>query len=996
MNCQPEAFRPTSCLLVRTAAILALSAVSAGVAQPSSAEEIGRWDFNDSNVVWQSNDQAQLTVEEGSLRVVSTGDDPQFAAGVSGRAGQHQLEVTAKYTGRADFQVFWTTENHPDPAEERSVRGLFVGYGEGPRTIRLWFRSDDPVTSLRIDPFSRAGEMLIEEIVLSDSAPPVPQATPVSDIRVPQGFQVELLYAVPGDEMGSWVSMTPDPKGRLIVSDQYGMLYRITPPAIGSTDSVRIEPIKVELGMAQGLLYAFDSLYVMVNGIDAEKQGLYRVRDTDNDDEFDSVEWLRQIDGGGEHGPHAVILSPDGQSLYVCAGNHTNLTQFSSSRLPQNWDEDQLLPRMWDAGGHAVGRMAPGGWIAKVSPDGKDWELVAGGFRNQYDIAFSPEGELFTYDADMEWDVGSPWYRPTRVNHVTSGSEFGWRSGTGKWPVWYPDSLGAVVNIGPGSPTGIAFGTGSRFPAKYQRALFIADWSYGVIYAVHLTPEGATFTGEAERFISAAPLPVTDIVVNPLDQALYFTIGGRRTQSGLYRVTYQGSESTAGPQLPANRGSDTRALRRRLEALHLAPSPDESALNTAWKFLGHPDRTIRYAARIAVEHQPVSSWQQRALSDHVNADARITALLALVRCGEKSAQPGVLESLSKLDGPALTEDQQLAALRVLSLCFIRMGQPDAQVARDVAAVLNPSYPSGSSALNRELCALLVYLNDAQVAAKTLALMAGAATQEEQIHYVMCLRVLKPELWTMDQRRQYFQWFLTAGGFRGGHSFSGFLKNFRKEASDTLPDADRVALKDLLEAEPVAAEPVIEAASRPVVRDWKVDDLLKDVEAGLVGRSFENGRKMFVATACFKCHRFAGDGGIVGPELTAVGRRYNARTMLESLIEPSRVVSDQYEARVFVLKNGTQVTGRVVNLNGNSLLVSENMLDPGKLTAVDRDEIDQSSVSRTSLMPAGLLNTLSKDEVLDLVAYLQSGGDPDAAAFKGRKVSARTSSDRAGE
>ena len=78
--------------------------------------------------------------------------------------------------------------------------------------------------------------------------------------------------------------------------------------------------------------------------------------------------------------------------------------------------------------------MAPGGWIAQVSPDGQDWQLVANGFRNEYDIAFSPEGELFTYDADMEWDVGSPWYRPTRVNHVTSGAEFGWRSGTGKWP----------------------------------------------------------------------------------------------------------------------------------------------------------------------------------------------------------------------------------------------------------------------------------------------------------------------------------------------------------------------------------------------------------------------------------------------------------------------------------------------------------------------------------------------------------------------------------
>ena len=69
------------------------------------------------------------------------------------------------------------------------------------------------------------------------------------------------------------------------------------------------------------------------------------------------------------------------------------------------------------------------------------------------------------------------------------GGEYGWRNGTGKWPEYSPDSLGAVVNIGLGSPTGVEFGTGAKFPAKYQRALFINDWTYGKIYAVHMTPE---------------------------------------------------------------------------------------------------------------------------------------------------------------------------------------------------------------------------------------------------------------------------------------------------------------------------------------------------------------------------------------------------------------------------------------------------------------------------------------------------------------------------
>ena len=58
--------------------------------------------------------------------------------------------------------------------------------------------------------------------------------------------------------------------------------------------------------------------------------------------------------------------------------------------------------------------------------------------RNPFDIAFNHDGELFTYDADMEWDIGEPWYRPTRVNHIISGAEFGFRNGSAKWPAaWW-------------------------------------------------------------------------------------------------------------------------------------------------------------------------------------------------------------------------------------------------------------------------------------------------------------------------------------------------------------------------------------------------------------------------------------------------------------------------------------------------------------------------------------------------------------------------------
>jgi elongation factor Tu len=120
---------------------------------------------------------------------------------------------------------------------------------------------------------------------------------------------------------------------------------------------------------------------------------------------------------------------------------------------------------------------------------------------------------MFVYDSDMEWDVGMPWYRPTRVNHATSGSELGWRSGSAIWPACLPDTLPACVDIGPGSPVGVTFGYGAKFPAALQRALFICDWTFGTIYAIHLEPRGSTYAARKEQFLSRTPLPLTDAVV---------------------------------------------------------------------------------------------------------------------------------------------------------------------------------------------------------------------------------------------------------------------------------------------------------------------------------------------------------------------------------------------------------------------------------------------------------------------------------------------------
>jgi putative heme-binding domain-containing protein len=802
------------------------------------------------------------------------------------------------------------------------------------------------------------------------------KSTPLGLITALPDFNVELLYSVPKGEQGSWVALCSDNKGRLIASDQGRQgLYRITP---GKTpEDTKVEKLAVEMSEAQGLLYAFDSLYVVVNGGIQQGSGLYRLKDTNNDDQYDEIKLLKKFSGGGEHGPHAVRLSPDGKSLYVIAGNHTKPPEGFDPKSPnKNYDEDLLLPRNPDGNGHATGVMAPGGWICRTDPEGKEFTMVAAGFRNQYDIDFNQDGELFSYDADMEWDTGAPWYRATRVNHATSGAEFGWRYGTGKWPDYYADSLGSVVDIGLGSPTGICFGTGAKFPAVYQRALFINDWTYGKIYAVHLKPEGSSYTGTFEAFVTGRPLPVTDICVNT-DGNLYFTIGGRGTQSGLYRVSYTGSESTApaGPLVDEKAGV-ARKLRHELEAFH--GKQDEKAISAAWPHLNSQDRALRYAARIAIEHQPVATWQDKALAEK-RTTASIYAMIALARSGDKSLQPKILSKLDNLPWKSLSPDQTNAALRAYSLAFIRMGKPDEGTAKSVASVIRPLWPAAEESVNRELMNVLIYLESPEAVELGMQKLSSSQTQQDQMFYAFVLRNVK-DGWTKDQRVAFFSWInLAENTYRGGASFKKFCQQIRNDSVAKMSDAEKADLKQAIEGKQ-KVEVVKLETTRQFVHNWQMDDLLSSLDQAEKGRNFAKGKAAFEAVQCAKCHRFNGEGGATGPDITGVGARFNAQYIAESLIVPSKVVSDQYQTTTVITNDGEVYTGRIINESDAKIAIRTNPFAEG-LTEVAKKDIESRQLSPLSEMPQGTINVLTKDEILDLIAYLRSAGNADDPAFK---------------
>ena len=778
-------------------------------------------------------------------------------------------------------------------------------------------------------------------------------ATAADNIAAPAGFKVELLRSAQRNE-GSWVAMTFDPRGRIVIAREDRGLLRLTLATNGAAE--RIETINTNLLECRGLLFAYDSLYANANN----SKALVRLRDTDGDDQFDETKVLRHTPGGVGHGRNQLALGPDG-FIYSIHGDDVGLpTNGVSPNSPlRHYAEDRLLPCEWDKHLFNADAKMPFGHLIRTDRDGNTWELIAGGLRNPFGIDFNTAGDLFTFDADMEWDVGLSWYHPTRVLHLVPGGDYGWRRGTGVLPVWSPDTLPSAVDIGVSSPTAIKFGTKSNWPEPWRSALFIEDWSYGKIIAVHLKKSGATYTGQSEIFLKGRPLNVTGLEFGP-DGAMYFTTGGRRTQSGLYRVSVAASRQSAAIALSEGKvGGDV------------------------WSRLDSSDRWVRHAARVELEAKPVHEWSEHALIES-QPNAALTALLALSRAGERSLQPKIISRLEELSAANLDAEQRLIAVRALGVCFIRMGRPNAETASRVLETWGPLYPIGDARVNQSLCELLVYLGSTNGVQKTIPLLATAASQEEKFHYLFTLRLVTNG-WSIAARKTYFEWLGRARAeFVGANMLPTALNYIRADAESTLSPAERAALAATLATLSKPAVAITSTnAPRQFVKEWTMAELEPALNQAGVRRNLVRGKSLFNEAGCAQCHRFGSEGGFIGPDLTAVSARFDRRALLESIIEPSKVVAEVYRPVTVTLTSGAIYDGRIASEDAKSIQLAINPVDPDQRRRIAKSDIASQRVSELSPMPEGLVNTLSREEILDLLAWLETGG-ASSALLEGRK------------
>jgi putative heme-binding domain-containing protein len=165
------------------------------------------------------------------------------------------------------------------------------------------------------------------------------------------------------------------------------------------------------------------------------------------------------------------------------------------------------------------------------------------------------------------------------------------------------------------------------------------------------------------------------------------------------------------------------------------------------------------------------------------------------------------------------------------------------------------------------------------------------------------------------------------------------------------------------------------------KEWKYDDLAPSV-AAMEGRSFANGKRMFEVASCVGCHKLNGVGNEFGPDLAKLDAKLTATDVLRDILEPSFRINEKYQTVNFVLKSGKTVSGLVLKETADAIEIIEDPLASTKPRVLKVSSIETREKSKTSLMPKGLLDKLTKEEILDLVAYVSSRGSAKHRVFEG--------------
>ncbi len=378
--------------------------------------------------------------------------------------------------------------------------------------------------------------------------------------------------------------------------------------------------------------------------------------------------------------------------------------------------------------------------------------------------------------------------------------------------------------------------------------------------------------------------------------------------------------------------------------------------------------------------------------------------------GHPGLKSNMLKKLRTINSERISLEKKTDLLRAFELVIARMGMPNEQEKNLVINYLDKIYPSSNNSLNRDLSKILVHLGDPKVVEKTLSILFDAeddSTYQEtvtkssdlilrnpqygldianmltktppaqQIYFATVLSKAKNG-WTSEKREQYFKWFYDAFGYKGGNSYIGFVDKARKLALEQVPKSEyahynTISGDSLLSKSGTSLALAEGGGPKGPGRQWKMEEALPIIEKNSGDRDLKQGKMLYSAILCGTCHSFKGEGGSIGPDLTQLGTRFSAKDVLEAIINPNDVISDQYASKVFYYKDGTSTLGKLTNEDDDAYYISQNPFAPQTIKKIAKKDITEVRLSKMSLMPPNTINALSDSELKNLIAYIMSGG-----------------------
>lgn len=657
-----------------------------------------------------------------------------------------------------------------------------------------------------------------------------------------------------------------------------------------------------------------------------------------------------------------------------------------------------------------------GGGVVRVRPDGTEMEIFTHGTRNVYDVAIDPYMNVFTRENTND---GGGWN--VRFSHHIQSGEYG-------YPVLFQhftdEILPALVDVGGGSGTGALFMSEPNWPEKYNNVPMMADWGRSMLYIHRVTPDGPTFTQKEEEFIQLAQITDLDVdgsgrlFLSAWDGAGY---SGSASKGYVIRAVPNDWTYKAFPDL-------TKASVEELADL-LKSASAVARLNASQELIARGDKqaalaiasdaTLPLYTRIAgiytyaqaagaegipaltafTKDAAVREYALRALADRkgilsnvseepfleglkdTSSRVRAAAIIGLGRLGRVDAATVLLQTpvpasfvapAKDVEGPHATPNSAIVLPHLAVQALVNLHATD-------AAVANISGKNSALALWA-----LRYMHDQKAVSGLIAAYALSKDAKLKKQIITTLaRLYKKEAdydaswwWGTrpDSHGPYYKAVLWEG--------SPAIEKFLLKESQKVP-AQKPYFRDLdaRHRMDIAAFAPLKKADAPVAKEAKIDlEKIKN-KKGQVGKaSIEDvliavnnlkgdpakGKLLFTAQGCVACHSINKGEKMKGPFMGQIGSIMNREQITESILKPNASISQGFSTVTITAKGGKSYMGFVTEETAARVVLRD---IGGNVYTVKASDIVSRKEMKTSMMPPGLANALSYEELASLVTFL---------------------------